>query len=82
MLIDISHMSAESDHRRATLLADAQNFRLARLARAARRARSRVVTPPTDPPRTPQAADAAPDRSERTGSPRNDDAERRYAVSR
>jgi hypothetical protein len=82
MLIDIPHLSAESDHRRAAMLADAENFRLVRLARAARRARNRIVTPPTDPPRTPQEADAAPDRSEHTGSPRNDDAERRYAVSR
>jgi hypothetical protein len=75
-------VSARSDQRRATLLADAENFRLARLARAARRARNRVVTPPTDRPRTPPVAAAAPDRPERTGCPRDDDAERRYAVSR
>jgi hypothetical protein len=78
MFIDFSSLSGESDRRRAALLADADNFRLARLARAARRARDRTVTPPADPPRPPEAAD----RSRLTGSPRNDDADRRCAVSR
>jgi hypothetical protein len=68
MLIDISHLSTESEHRRAALLADAENFRLARLVRQARR-RHRDV-PGSGPPR--------PDRSRRS----NDEAERRYAVSR
>jgi hypothetical protein len=75
MLIDIPHVSAEAEQRRASLLADAENFRLARLARAARRA----VKPPSDPP---GRASEAPDRSERNGATRNDEAERRYLVPR
>ena len=67
MLIDISLLAAESESRRAALLADAENYRLARLVRQARRRRR--DTPRSDPPQ--------PD-----GAPRNDDAERRYAVSR
>jgi hypothetical protein len=66
MLIDISLMATESESRRAALLADAENYRLARLVRRARRLRD---TPRSDPPQ--------PD-----GAPRNDEAERRYAVSR
>jgi hypothetical protein len=68
MLIDISHLSAESEHRRAALLADAENFRLARLVRKAGRRRRRDV-PRSDPPQPDPA-------------PRNDEAERRCAVSR
>jgi hypothetical protein len=68
MLIDISHLSTESEHHRAELLADAENFRLARLVRKAGRRRRRDA-PRSDPPQ--------PDRA-----PRNDEAERRYAVSR
>jgi hypothetical protein len=79
MLIDLSHLAAESGRRRAALLADAENFRLVRLSRAARRARTRIATPPAEPSRTPSAtpetAEAGPDRPGR-----NDDAERRYAV--
>jgi hypothetical protein len=67
MLIDFSHLSTESENRRAALLADAENYRLARLVRQARRRRR--GTPRSDPPQ--------PD-----GASRNDDAERRYAVSR
>jgi hypothetical protein len=74
VLIDISHLSAESESRRAALLADAENYRLARLARLAHRSRGRRDTPRGDPPRR--------DRSEPNGTPRNDEAERRYAVSR
>lgn len=67
MFIDILHVSTESEHHRAALLADAENYRLARLARRARR--SRRVSPRSDPPQ--------PDRPQH-----NDEAERRYAVSR
>lgn len=67
MLIDISYLAAESENRRAALLADAENFRLARLVRRA--ARRRRDTPRSDPPQ--------PDRA-----PRNDDADRRCVVSR
>jgi hypothetical protein len=77
MLIDISHLSTQSEHHRAELLADAENFRLARLVRKAGRRRRRN-TPRSDPP---QQADA-PDRYGRSGAQRNDEAERRYAVSR
>jgi hypothetical protein len=73
MLIDISHLSAQSEHHRAELLADAENFRLARLVRKAGRRRRRN-TPRSDPPES--------DRSERSSAQRNDEAERRYAVSR
>jgi hypothetical protein len=73
MLIDISHLSTQSEHHRAELLADAENFRLARLVRKAGRRRRRS-TPRSDPPQ--------PDRSERSSAQRNDEAERRYAVSR
>jgi hypothetical protein len=73
MLIDIALLTTEAEHRRADLLADAENYRLARLVRQARR-RRRVDTPQGDPPQ--------PDRSGRTGARSNDDAERRYAVSR
>jgi hypothetical protein len=68
MLIDISHLSTQSEHHRAELLADAENFRLARLVRKAGRRRRRD-TPRSDPPQP-------------AGAPRNDEAERRYAVSR
>ncbi|TWF78255.1 hypothetical protein FHX44_114175 [Pseudonocardia hierapolitana] len=71
MLIDISHLTTESESRRAALLADAENYRLARLARRARRRRD---TPRGDPPQR--------DRSEPGGTPRNHEAGRRYAVSR
>jgi hypothetical protein len=73
MFIDATSASAlASDHRRA-LLADADNFRLARLVRSARRLARRA--PP--PPRPPE-----PDRAPRDGAHRNDDADRRYAVPR
>jgi hypothetical protein len=75
MLIDITLLSVESDHRRAVLLSDAENFRLARLARTARRA----VTAPICPPRPPSRA---ADRHERNESDRDDGPKRRYAVSR
>jgi hypothetical protein len=68
MLIDISHLSTQSEHHRAELLADAENFRLARLVRQARRRRR--DTPRSDPPPQPDPTS------------RNDSAERRYAVSR
>jgi hypothetical protein len=73
MLIDISHLSTQSEHHRAALLADAENFRLARLVRKAGRRRRWFAQRGGPPP---------PDRSERSSARRNDDAERRYAVSR
>jgi hypothetical protein len=76
MLIDVPHLMTESDQRRAALLADAENFRLARLARTARRARRRAARPPSGPPRPPEVT------SDRSGTIRNDGGERRYAVSR
>jgi hypothetical protein len=77
MLIDISHLSTQSEHHRAELLADAENFRLARLVRKAGRRRRRN-TPRSDPP---QQADAR-DRSGRSSAHRNDEADRRCVVSR
>ena len=77
MLIDISHLSTQSEHHRAELLADAENFRLARLVRKAGRRRRRN-TPRSDPPQSDRSGS---DRSERSSAQRNDEAERRYAVS-
>jgi hypothetical protein len=65
MFIDI--LSTEPEYHRAELLADAENFRLARLVRRARRRRRE--TPRSHPPQPVPAS-------------RNDSAERRYAVSR
>jgi hypothetical protein len=67
MFADIATLSAQSEDHRAALLADAENFRLARLVRRARRRRR--DTPRSDPPQPAPEA-------------RNHDAERRYAVSR
>jgi hypothetical protein len=77
MLIDLPHLFIETEQRRAALLAEAESFRLSRLARAARRVRSRREKPPGAPPGSSDAADTVADRPRR-----NDDAERRYAVSR
>jgi hypothetical protein len=71
MFADITSLSVQSEDHRAALLADAENYRLARLVRRTRRRRE---TPRSDPPRR--------DRSEPNGTPRNDEAERRYAMSR
>jgi hypothetical protein len=68
MFIDFANMSAQADHHRAELLADAENFRLARLVRRAARLRRRD-TVSSHPPQPGPA-------------PRNDHAERRYATSR
>ncbi|OZM80478.1 hypothetical protein [Pseudonocardia sp. MH-G8] len=74
MFTDASTLSVQSESHRADLLADAENFRLARLVRrAGRRGRASPVPEPAPP---------GPDRPERTVAPRNDDAERRYAVPR
>jgi hypothetical protein len=78
MFVDISHLAAQSEHHRAALLADAENFRLARLVRRAGRRRRRD-TPRSDPPHPDHQE---PDRQERTGTHGNDDAERRCAVPR
>jgi hypothetical protein len=69
MFTDTSFLALADTHRRA-LLADADNFRLAKLARAARRHATRPPTPPVEPPRQP------------VRGRENDDANRRYAVSR
>jgi len=68
MFTDLTTLSARSELHRAALLADAENFRLARLVRQATRRRRRE-TPQSDPPQPGPA-------------PRNDHAEGRYAVSR
>jgi hypothetical protein len=77
MFTEFTQLTTQSDHRRQDLLADAANFRLAKLAKAGRRAR-RTVTPPTDPP--DQQADR--DFAQGGSAQRNDEAERRYPVSR
>jgi hypothetical protein len=82
MLIDISHLATESEQRRAALLADAENFRLARLVRQARRRRKDTAQSDPPQPDRPASDRSASDRSGRTAARRNDDAERRYAVSR
>jgi hypothetical protein len=68
MFADFANLSTQSERHRAELLADAENFRLARLVRRAARRRRRE-TPQGDPP-------------EHGPAPRNDHAERRYAMSR
>jgi hypothetical protein len=76
MFIDISHLSARSEHHRAALLADAENFRL---ARQARRARRRGEMPRSHPPQPPEPS---------TGTPgpdavrRDADTQSTYAVAR
>jgi hypothetical protein len=67
MFTDLPTLHTQSEHHRAALLADAENFRLARLVRQARRRRR--DTPRSDPPQPDPAS-------------RNDGAERRYAMSR
>lgn len=78
MFTDASSVSAAmaADHR-ATLLAEAGQFRLARLARAARREARRAV-----PPAGPPAPRREPVRERQTASLVRDDANRRYAVPR
>jgi hypothetical protein len=73
MLTGISHLIAQSDQHRQDLLADAESFRLARIARRGRRDRARLAATRPDPPEP--TGTCAP-------APRNDDAERRYAVPR
>ena len=50
MFIDFSHLSTQSESHRADLLADAENFRLARLASRGRRSTPRGDPPPPVPP--------------------------------
>jgi hypothetical protein len=71
---EFSLLTVRTDQRREDLLAEAEGFRLARLARAHRRSRSRATTAHADPPGAP------PQRP--VPAQRNDDANRRYAVSR
>ena len=68
MFTDFANMSTQAEHHRAELLADAENFRLARLVRRAAR-RGRPDKAPSDPPQPGPAQ-------------HNDRAERRYAMSR
>jgi hypothetical protein len=68
MFADLANLSTQSEYHRAELLADAENFRLARLVRRAARRRRRE-TARSDPGRPGPAR-------------RNDDADRRYAMSR
>jgi hypothetical protein len=58
MLIDASLLTIESDHRRAALLADAENFRLARLARRFRRTHGHPEEPRGRPAPAPGPAPA------------------------
>ncbi|MFD1528896.1 hypothetical protein [Pseudonocardia aurantiaca] len=82
MFTDFSLLTAQSELHRKELLAEADNYRLARLASSLRRRRP-VATPPTDPPeprrRAGGPAAAAADAGSADG---NHDAERRSAVSR
>jgi hypothetical protein len=71
MLIDIAGLITESESHRAALLADAENFRLARQARRARRR----GTPRSHPPQPPEPA-AGPD------GVCGDDTHNTYAVAR
>jgi hypothetical protein len=82
MLINLSHSFAEADHHRRSLLADAERFRLAKLAKAARRRAAAAGTPPVDPPRPPEPEPVADDRAEPNRARSNDDANRRYSMSR
>jgi hypothetical protein len=50
MFADYSHIAAESERHRAELIADAENFRLARLASRGRRSTPRGDPPPPVPP--------------------------------
>ncbi|HEY4418598.1 MAG TPA: hypothetical protein VGN22_03730 [Pseudonocardia sp.] len=80
MLINLTHSLAEADHRRRTLLAEAERFRLAKLAKAARRQAVAARTPPVDPPPEPEAV--ADDRARPNRAHRNDGANRQYSMSR
>ncbi|WP_219412811.1 hypothetical protein [Pseudonocardia nigra] len=81
MFIDLVHGVTAAEHHRLALMADADNFRLARLAKAARR-RARRATPPAEPPGPSQHVSPPGLRPEQNDAPRNNDADRRYAVSR
>jgi hypothetical protein len=82
MLINLSHSLADADHHRRSLLADAENFRLAKLAKAARRRAVAAGTPAVDPPRPPEPEAAADDRAEPNRAHGNEGANRRYSMSR
>jgi hypothetical protein len=82
MFTDFSLLIAQSDLHRKELLAEADNYRLARLASSLRKRSPRGMTPPADPPE-PRRSDGGPVPAARPGSAGgNCDAERRYAVSR
>ncbi|OLT11492.1 hypothetical protein BJF78_04870 [Pseudonocardia sp. CNS-139] len=73
MFTDFSQLVAQSELHRKELLADADNYRLARLAGALRhRSREEQEAPPPDDP--PESAPAS--------AHSNNHSDRRYAVSR
>jgi hypothetical protein len=74
MFTDFSLLTAQSELHRKELLADADNYRLARLASSLRQRRPRRTTPPVEPPEPP--------RNRPDSADGNHDAERRYAVPR
>jgi hypothetical protein len=85
MFSDLSTLVARSELHRRELMAEAENYRLARLASSLRRRRPRVTTQPADPPEPPRndaGHSAAPSESASQSADREHDADRRYAVSR
>jgi hypothetical protein len=68
MFLNSTFSSIEADAHRQALMADAENFRLAKLVRAARRQARKAARPPLPPD------DVSPEQ--------NPAEERRYAVSR
>jgi hypothetical protein len=80
MFINLVHATADAEHHRSALLADAEHFRLVKRAKAARRklAAGRAV----DPPRPPEPEAERPDRGQQNRAHGNDDANRRYSMSR
>ena len=82
MFTDFSFLTARSELHRKELLAEADNYRLARLASSFRRRRPRATTGPADPP-APRPGDGGPAPAARPVSAvGNIAADRRYAVPR
>jgi hypothetical protein len=80
MFTDFSLLTAQSELHRKELLAEADNYRLARLAASLRRRARRGATPPTDPPEARRSGGAPV--AHPGSAVRNHEAERRYAVPR
>ncbi|GAA1315208.1 hypothetical protein ACQPZA_33280 [Pseudonocardia xinjiangensis] len=80
MFINLAHATSDVEHHRSALLADAEHYRLVKQAKAARRqhAAGRAV----DPPRPPAPEAGPPDRGQQNRAHGNDDANRRYSMSR